>query len=86
MNRIETAVTAAVENEAVEAGSAIAPIATVVAVSVSVGVTVTDATVTGGCYHVAGSTQKPVLECMRYVGDVEGMSAGDLLRIRRAAL
>jgi hypothetical protein len=82
MNRIERAVTAAVESEAVAAGSATAPIATVVVAQV----TSTDATVTGGCIYVAGSTQRPVLECLRHVADVEGMSAARLLQSRREAL
>lgn len=81
MNRIERAVTAAVENNAVEAGTAIAPYATAVVVS---GVC-TDATVTGGCIYVAGSTQRPVLECLHPADDIDGMSAADLLRSRREA-
>lgn len=82
MNRIESAVTAAVGNRALEAVTAVAPIATVVVANVYGG----DATVTGGCIYVAGSTQRPVLECVRYDGDVEGMSASELLRARLAAL
>lgn len=83
MNRIERAVTAAAESNAVTAGTELAPFATVVVVSA----TGTDATVTtGGCIYVAGSTQRPVLDRLQHVGDVDGMSAADLLRTRRAAL
>lgn len=79
MNRIERAVTAAVESGAVAAVPATAPIATAdTAAHVEICVTY--------CGVYVGSTQKPVREYLRHTGDVSGMSAAGLLRARRAAL
>lgn len=79
MNRIERAVTAAVESGAVAAVPATAPIATAVTANTYVSMVYVEAV------HVGG-TQRPIREYLQQVGDVEGMSAADLLRSRRAAL
>lgn len=79
MNRIETAVTAAVENNEVN-GEAIAPIATVAAVVV--GTLLVGAAV--GCAE--GRCHLEADAVMHYSDDVEGMSVGDLLQSRREAL
>lgn len=81
MNRIETAVATAAERLALESDPALAPIATVAIAAVVGGAFLAGAAV--GCAEGRCSLEA---ESMKYVGDVDGMSVGDLLQSRREAL